>query len=580
MAIGAFLKRHRRKLIITAVVLVLLLIIRAMFFGGAKKPEYLTAPVAKGDLQQTVEAVGTVESEKNLDLQFRSTGIVSQINVNEGDHVRPGQVLASLRAGSLGASVSAAAARVRQAQADLQGLQAGNRPEDIAVTQADLDSKKAALQVAQATLATAQSTMEASKSTLEALRSELNVNVSGEISRTSTVVSPQLSKTLQALVSIKATFDNNDLQDAVVKSDPGAYQDLQRQMADARAKVDALSARSLAPVTYDDAMKIYNDVLQTLGDVDNAVGNAYTFVSGLPTTSSLTVENRTAYAGTIATQKNAVDAAVVAVQTEVKALQDLAANQQTRIATQQSTFDSAKGSYDNAKIQIITYQAAIQSAQAQLNLKKAGSRPQDISGAAARLSEAQANYAAAQANYSDALIVSPVGGTVTKVAIKAGEMSPLGAAITVLGDTPYRIEMFVSEIDVPKVHVGQEGTIELDAYRGTHFQLKVGEVDSSVTLKDGVSKYRVKLDFVYPHSELKIGMTGDAAIVTGSRTAALNVPRRAVLESADGKDIVRVLKADGTVEERPVTLGMEAQSGDVEILSGLSEGETVVVLVK
>jgi RND family efflux transporter MFP subunit len=204
-----------------------------------------------------------------------------------------------------------------------------------------------------------------------------------------------------------------------------------------------------------------------------------------------------------------------------------------------------------------------------------------VDAARARVRAAQANLARSQADYGDTLLTSPINGTVTHVNIKTGESLPAGGAISVLGDSPFRVEMFVSEIDVPKLALTQSGSVELDAFRGTRMKLTLSEVGSAPTDVDGVSKYGVKLDFLHDHPELRIGMTGDAEIVTGMRSSALSVPRRAVLEDEPGKSYVRILAADGkTVEQRPVTLGMEGEGGEVEVLSGVEEGETVVVLIK
>ncbi|MDD5623926.1 MAG: hypothetical protein PHI23_04430, partial [Candidatus Peribacteraceae bacterium] len=108
--------------------------------------------------------------------------------------------------------------------------------------------------------------------------------------------------------------------------------------------------------------------------------------------------------------------------------------------------------------------------------------------------------------------------------------------------------------------------------------LRVSTVEPGPTKVEGVSKYRVNLNFVFPHEEFKIGMTGDAEIITGERKDVLLTPSRAVIQSEGNGKIVRVLE-DGKVIEKPVTIGMESDT-DAEVVSGLTEGETVIVLIK
>jgi hypothetical protein len=73
-------------------------------------------------------------------------------------------------------------------------------------------------------------------------------------------------------------------------------------------------------------------------------------------------------------------------------------------------------------------------------------------------------------------------------------------------------------------------------------------------------------------------MTGDAEIVTGQRNEVLSVPRRAVIENADGDTVVRVL-LNGDVLEKNVIIGMEGSEGEVEV-DGVDEGDVVIVLEK
>jgi HlyD family secretion protein len=234
---------------------------------------------------------------------------------------------------------------------------------------------------------------------------------------------------------------------------------------------------------------------------------------------------------------------------------------------------------DRATADIATYEASLKIAEAQLQLKKAPARQTDIDARVAAVNQARASLARASADYGNTVLTAPIAGRITKVHVKTGEFTPAGAAVTLLGNSPYRIEMFVSEVDVPKVQVTQSGSIELDAFRGTNFQLRVSEIDPASTDRDGVPKYRIKLDFIYPHDELKIGMTGDAVIVTGIKKDVISVPLRAVLEREDGTQYVRVMDENGVVTEKTVSTGLEGESGSIEV-TGIEEGENVIVLEK
>lgn len=572
-----WVRTHKKKSIFIAIALILVTMAGCALFQP-KEPEFVTDTAKRGDLRQTVEAVGTVTSERDLELQFPVTGIVQDVLVKEGQTVRAGQVLARLKAGELAASVAAASANVASAEANLKALEQGTRPEDIAITEADVENKKAALEAAKSTLATAESTLANSQQKLAALRSEASVSLSGQIAVAASTLSIQYTTADAALSTIDDLWRDNDILDAAIKSGGAEYDLIKQQRGTAGATLQA--ARSAAPGTdYDKVLAALEQGRLAIAQTLDVVSRAYVFVSGLQETASFSNADREAAKSTLATEKSDVQDALNNIDAAWKALRDASASSETKIAAEEANLTAAQGTKDKALADIRTFETALRTAEAQLTLKKAGARQTDIDAARANLNQYRAALARASAEHGKTVLTAPIDGVVTKVIVKPGENLPTGPAVTILGNAPYRIEMYVSEIDVPKVQVTQSGSIELDAFRGTHFKLLVSEIDSAATDRDGVSKYRVKLDFRYPHDELKIGMTGDAEIVTGIRPDVIQIPQRAVLDKDDGTLYVRVKKEDGTLEERPVQTGMEGEGGMIEVI-GVQEGETIVVLEK
>ncbi len=572
-------RTHKKKTIAGIILLILL------GFGISRalrpaQPEYVTAVAEKSDLRQTVEAVGTVVSERELELRFGASGIVSNVFVREGDKVQAGQRLAQLKATGLAASIASQQAALASAMADLRAMEEGTRPEDIAIAQADLDNKKSSLLAAQQTLASAEQNITQSQQQLETIRSEANVNLAGQVTTSLSTVNEQLTTVENSLSTIDDVLSRTDVNDAVTKSRPQAPGEINAQK---NAALDAIAAaRSLtarAGTDYQAALGALGSARDAANGGSAAINALFSLISSLQETQYFTASARETLKASIATDRSAIQDAAGNISSGLSSLQNAAASYDTKIAAQQSTIVSLQGTRDKAKTDILTYESGVRSAEAALRLKQAGSRQTDIDSARARVRQAQANLARTQADFGDTVLTAPVNGTVTSVNIRIGESLPAGAAVTLLGESPYRVEMFVSEIDIPKVQLTQSGSIELDAFRGTNFKLRVGDIDPAATDKDGVPKYRVRLDFVYRHDTLKIGMTGDAEITTGMRPAVVHVPLRSVIEDEDGKDIVRVLKDDGSVEERSVTTGMEGESGDIEV-SGVQEGEVVVVLEK
>ncbi len=571
------LRKHKKAAIITTVAVLVLGVPVAMLMQPAK-PQYITAVAQRGDLRQTVEAVGTITSERDLQLTFPLGGIVERVLVKEGDRAAAGQILAQLRSGNAGAAVAMQAANLQSALADLRKMEEGTRPEDIAIAEAQVANKRASLEVARASLQNAEQTLVQAGDQLKTLEQEAKTTLGGQAETSRNTLLSQLVAGETALSVIDDVLSKTIVQDAIIKAHPGADINIRAMRQQALTGIQDVRRNSVI-ADYHDALGLLQDGQSALSTAGIAVDQLFSLIGGLPETSYFTAAMREQERTSLSTQRGLVQGAVSAITTAYTNLQSAAAGFDTRISTAQSTITSAEGAKQKAQVDILTYQTALQTQEADLALKKAGTRKADLDSARARVRQAQAGLAQAQANYNDTILRAPVEGTISHVNVKPGEATPATEpAITILGSSPFRVEMFVSEVDVPKLLQTQSGSIDLDAFPGIAYKLHVSEMDTAPTLVEGVSKYRIKLDFLYPHEEFKIGMTGDVTVVTGERAQVVSVPGRSVLER-EGKKLVRILVGD-TVTEREVLLGMEGESGDVEITNGLSGGETVVVLEK
>lgn len=578
-ALPRYLWSHK---VATAVTLVIALPILgiAWFALSPAQPEYVTDTAKRGDLRQTVEAVGTVISERDLNLQFGISGIVSAVYVKEGDVVRAGQKLAQLRAGGMGADIASAQARVAQAEADLREMEAGARAEDVAVTEAEVQNKRALLEASKESLRTAEEAVDNAETQLDLLRSEVDTSLSGYVSTTKAAVSQKVATAQNSLSTVDGVFNNNDLLDAVIKSDAHSFGDIRSDLQKTQKELSSLYASVAGAASPSETLAAVDKATVAITNAWNVASRAFSFVSALDESSSFSNVDREGYKTQLIVERDGLQAALNGLASETKSLRDAGAGYASKIAAQETSLESAKGARDRAVADIATYEASLRISEAQLALKKAPARETDLASARAVLQQYRASLARASADFGNTVITAPVAGTVTKVPIKVGEFTPSGPAITMLGESPYRIEMYVSEIDIPKIQLNQSGSVKLDAFPGEYFTLRVGQIDSSSTDRDGVSKYRARLDFLSKteSERVKLGMTGDAMIITGFSKDVIYVPLRSVLERSDGSKYVRVLK-DGEIEERTVQTGMEGEGSTVEVL-GVEEGETVVVLVK
>ncbi|HLD63673.1 MAG TPA: efflux RND transporter periplasmic adaptor subunit [Candidatus Peribacteraceae bacterium] len=576
----ARIRRYPKRSAALAVVAVLLLLLIARCTRPAE-PTYLTAVAERRDLRQVVEAVGEVISERDLKLQFPMTGLVAKVHVAEGDRVRAGQELARLRSSGLGADVSSASAEVAAAEADLRRMQEGTRPEEIAITEATVASQRTALQAAQEQFETAERNLTQSQSRLEALQREAQTSLGGSVASVQSTISAEMSTAMSAVRALEDIWARWEVSDVLTNYRVGQLDYQNRRTAEALAKLTSVPA--FRGVDYREALAALRVARDAVSFASTIISEAYDLMSSVPITNNFGVSVREEIKSTISTKLTTAQSAITTLDAEVKSLQDATANFDTRIAQEEASLTQTTGTRDQARTAITTAESALRIEEARLNLQRAGNRPADIAATQARLTQARAQLQRASERFRDTIIVAPIDGVITKVALKEGELLSTAfasdAAITMLGDEPFRVEMYIAEIDVPKVRVGQTGAILLDAFSGSPFVLTVSEVDPTATDVDGVPKYRAKLDFQKLDERLKIGMTGDAKIFTDERTDVFVVPGRAIIRTDMGSKI-RVLRDDDVIEERLVTVGMEGEGGDVEIQSGLEEGDVIIELIR
>lgn len=105
-----------------------------------------TVTVDRVDTAITISANGTVQPAQSVNVSPKSSGVLKQLLVKEGDRVVTGQVLAQMDDSNLQGQLLQAQAQIATAQANLNKLESGNRPQEIAQAQAQLAAAEANLE--------------------------------------------------------------------------------------------------------------------------------------------------------------------------------------------------------------------------------------------------------------------------------------------------------------------------------------------------------------------------------------------------------------------------------------------------
>lgn len=168
-------------------------------------------------------------------------------------------------------------------------------------------------------------------------------------------------------------------------------------------------------------------------------------------------------------------------------------------------------------------------------------------------------------------IQSPITGIVLEKNILPGQaIMPDQTLFTVADLRQIWVIVDIYESDLAHVQVGQDASITLSAFPGDQFHGSVAFIYPTVSEQTRTAQLR--LQFQNPMLKLKPGMFANVQLGSTGESV-LTVAREALMEDGD-KDYVFVVHGRTHFEPRLVTVGAKSDEW-VEIVSGLSEGETV-----
>lgn len=241
---------------------------------------------------------------------------------------------------------------------------------------------------------------------------------------------------------------------------------------------------------------------------------------------------------------------------------------QAQLELAEATFRRMKQLFDEKSItpqEFDEAQARLKTARADHEMSQAKRRQLD-----ARIRQADESVAQAELQASFAQVTAPFAGTVIERKAEPGMLASPGTPIVALEQSgAYRLEAAVDETKLSRISIGMPVRVTFDVLN-EQTPARVGEIVPA--LDAGSHSFTVKIDLPRQPGLLS-GLFGRAFFEFGTRRT-LVIPAGALV--SDGQ-VARVFIADGGVARgRMVTAGTRV--GDqLEILSGLSAGEAVIV---
>ncbi len=307
----------------------------------------------------------------------------------------------------------------------------------------------------------------------------------------------------------------------------------------------------------------------------------------------------------------ALQAEVARAQTQIKNAEALAA--QAKAEQQQAQVDagrlrslSAAGAISIQEAEVAQTKAATAQQKYNAALAQIASEQQAVAAAQGRVSAQNAAVAQTKERQSYAILASPITGVVLEQVSEPGNLIQPGGEVLRLGDfSSVKVVVPVSELELANIRVGQAVTVKLDAFPKENFSGQVSRISPAA---DQAAR-QIPIEITIPNRSGQVGSGLLARVSFAAKTTEkIIVPQSALQGEADpsrakgnlpntGQQnsspanqkntesqnpsqgtvfVVAETAGKATVKARNVKLGTR-EAGKVEIISGLQQGEKLVV---
>lgn len=240
-----------------------------------------------------------------------------------------------------------------------------------------------------------------------------------------------------------------------------------------------------------------------------------------------------------------------------------------------------------------TASVALQSAREQLNLRL--SRPLaaepllesasdgPIVESSPEVVQASLSLRAALDNLDRCTVRSPIGGTVTSVLPRVGDLVQVNGPLVKVEDLSTMIaEVQIDEVDIDKLAVGNSAEITSDSLIGRTLKGRVLSIAPTITTMGSTRVSTVKISLDPTATTLRSGASCSVKITTRTKEDVVNIPITGFVTRGGRERVFVLLPLEGRdrspaiyrLEERTITTGISTINS-VEVASGLRAGEII-----
>lgn len=182
----------------------------------------------------------------------------------------------------------------------------------------------------------------------------------------------------------------------------------------------------------------------------------------------------------------------------------------------------ANRDFEAAQAQLKVANAHVAEAVERLKLAQEGPRQETIEQARARVAEARAAVALARTMLDNTRLASPLTGVVLSHNVEPGEFVAAGTPVVTVADLEHVwVRAYIPQTELGRIRHGEHVAVRTDTFPGKTYDGTIGFIASDAeftpkmvqTPKERVALvFRIKVDIVNQHDELKPGMPADVII--------------------------------------------------------------------
>lgn len=600
---------NKKFLIIAGIILVIAGAAYYFFVPSASKPvaavQQKQATVKKEDLKISVSSSGKVVAKDGVTLSFPVSGNleVNNVYVKEGDKIKKGDKIASVKTESLDFELRSAYANYQSALDNFNNSNAAPTASELSKSKASVDQAQVSLDQAKISLeqtksSTAQSiaNSELNVSTAEnnlkmnkdVNNSEIVTNAYTDLVSTIKSINISLQKILRdsdSILGVDDTMINSDFKSVLGVKDSTSYaaaKDSYNRAKQARTELDLMAnSLSISDLTNVDSTAI--KAKTALVTFQNHLYDMQVLLEATVTFVDLSQTKLDGFKSTISSNRTSINSTIASLDNSVQAISDaknslnqyqLAHNKAVNdLAT---TKNQASQNVNNATITVKSREISLAQAKNDYNDLIAPASESDLASARSQLTNTAISVDKAKFNMEQATLTSPIDGIVSLLNYKIGDIIMSDAAdktvATIINNDTLFIEANIEEADISKLKVGDKAQVTFDAVDGAILRGEISFISlTSVTSSNGIVTYLVRVLLTNTGaSQIREGMTASIDFITAEAPGVLSIPVTAV-RNVGGKPSVELVS--GQIAN--VVTGF-TDGKNVEIISGLKEGDVVV----